>query len=113
MVDEQVPTTEAVTAEKVEVTVKTSKTVGSYNPAHKLVPEHHLLSDDEAKEVLEKLGVEKDKLPKIKINDPAVKYLASIHNTATEAPVREGAIIKVIRESETAERFVAYRLIIG
>ncbi|MCQ2078801.1 MAG: DNA-directed RNA polymerase subunit H [archaeon] len=111
MVDEQVPTTEAAVEEV--VTAKASKSTSSYNPAHRLVPEHHLLSDEETAEVLAKLGVEKDKLPKIRIDDPAVKYLASIHNTSTVAPVREGAVIKVIRESETAERFVVYRLIIA
>ncbi len=79
----------------------------SYNPRHELVPEHHLLSDEEAVEVLKELNVDKDKLPKIKANDPAVLYLKQIHGD-----VKEGSIIKVIRKSGTAGDFCAYRLVI-
>ncbi len=46
---------------------------------HDLVPEHRLLSLDEEKRVLEEKGITKDKLPKIRKNDPGIKAL---ENTA-------------------------------
>lgn len=79
----------------------------SFNPGHILVSEHHLLSEEEALVVLDKLKVERDKLPKIKMDDPAIQYLASIHGE-----VKEGSVIKIIRESETAGEFIVYRLVI-
>ena len=72
------------------------------------MPEHHLLTVEEAEEVLKELNVDRDKLPKIKMDDPAVRYLADIHGS-----VEEGSIIKVVRKSGTAGDFVAYRLVIN
>lgn len=79
----------------------------AFNPGHRLVSEHHLLSAEEAEAVLKKLQVDKDKLPKIKMDDPAVLYLESIHGK-----IEEGSVIKIIRKSETAGEFEAYRLVI-
>ena len=73
---------------------------------HDLVPEHHLLSEEEAQEVLSKLKVTCDQLPKIRKSDAGIKVLEKIYG-----PVDEGRIIKIIRKSETAEEFVAYRLV--
>ena len=83
-------------------------TTNSFNPAHRLVPEHHLLTEEQAAEVLKELQVEKDKLPKIRMDDPAVVYLEQIHGK-----FQEGSIIKIIRKSETAGEFIAYRLVIN
>jgi DNA-directed RNA polymerase subunit H len=46
---------------------------------HDLVPEHRLLSLEEEKAILEEKGITKDKLPKIRKNDPGIKAL---ENTA-------------------------------
>jgi DNA-directed RNA polymerase subunit H len=73
---------------------------------HDLVPEHHLLSEEEAQEVLSKLKVTCDQLPKIRKSDAGIKVLEKIYG-----PVDEGCIVKIIRKSETAEEFVAYRLV--
>jgi DNA-directed RNA polymerase subunit H len=73
---------------------------------HDLVPEHHLLSEEETQEVLSKLRITCDQLPKIRKSDAGVKVLENIFG-----PIEEGRIIKIIRKSETAEEFVAYRLI--
>ena len=73
---------------------------------HDLVPEHHLLSEEEAKKVLSKLKVTCDQLPKIRKSDAGIKVLESIYG-----PIEEGRIVKIVRKSETAEEFVAYRLI--
>ncbi len=77
---------------------------------HDLVPEHILLSDEEAKEVLDKLKLSKDQLPKIRKNDAALRALERTETVAH--PIEPGSIIKVVRKSETAEEFVAYRVVV-
>ncbi len=69
---------------------------------HELVPEHQILSEEEAEEVLEEYGVTKEKLPKIKENDPVVK--------AIEA--EPGDILKITRNSPTAGKSPYYRVVI-
>lgn len=73
---------------------------------HDLVPEHHLLSEEEAKNVLSEMGMTCDQLPKIRNNDAGIKVLESIHG-----PIAEGRIVKIVRKSDTAQEFVAYRLV--
>ncbi len=75
---------------------------------HKLVPEHRLLSEEEAQRILSALRITKDQLPKIKKADPVIRILEKIHG-----PIDEGRIIKVTRLSETAGVSEAYRLVIG
>ncbi|MBE6514817.1 MAG: DNA-directed RNA polymerase subunit H [Candidatus Methanomethylophilaceae archaeon] len=74
---------------------------------HRLVPEHHLLTEEEAEAVLSRKGITRDQLPKIKKSDPGIKVLESVHGH----PIEEGSVIKVVRKSETAQEFVAYRLV--
>ena len=68
---------------------------------HNLVPEHVILSDEEAEKVLDELNIRPDQLPKILPDDPAVK--------AIDAKI--GDILKITRNSETAGIFVAYRVV--
>lgn len=75
---------------------------------HELVPEHYLLTKEEAEAVLSEKGLKYDQLPKIRKSDAAIKVLENINGT----PVEEGRVVKVVRQSETAEEFVAYRLVI-
>ncbi len=72
-----------------------------------MVPEHHLLGDEEAQKVLEDHKITMDQLPKIHRSDAAIKVLENIHG-----PIDEGRIVKIVRKSETAESFVVYRLVI-
>lgn len=74
---------------------------------HELVPEHHLLTDEEAEKVLKDLRITRDQLPKIRKSDACVKVLEKIHG-----PIDEGRIIKIVRKSPTAEIFVGYRMVI-
>lgn len=74
---------------------------------HELVPEHHLLEEAEAQEVLDKLGITKDQLPKIHKSDAGIKVLEKLHG-----PIEAGRIVKIVRKSTTAESFVVYRLVI-
>lgn len=68
---------------------------------HKLVPEHVILSDEEAQEVLDELNITVDQLPKILPGDPVVKAIGA----------KVGDVLKITRESETAGIFVAYRIV--
>ncbi len=75
---------------------------------HELVPEHYLLSDKEAEEVLGELGVDKEQLPKVKRGDPCIEFLEE----ALGQDIVEGRIIKVVRRSPTAGVFVAFRVVV-
>ena len=75
---------------------------------HDLVPEHTLLTEEEATAVLKELNITKDQLPKIRKGDAAIKVLENIRGE----PIELGSVIKVVRKSETAEEFVAYREVI-
>ncbi|MDR3282060.1 MAG: DNA-directed RNA polymerase subunit H [Candidatus Methanoplasma sp.] len=73
---------------------------------HVLVPEHHLLSEEEAEGILSQMGMTRDQLPKIRSGDAGVRVLESIHG-----PIAEGRVVCIVRKSETAQEFVAYRLV--
>lgn len=68
---------------------------------HNLVPEHTILSDEEAEKVLLDLNITEDQIPKILPNDPVVKAIGA----------KEGDILKITRKSETAGMFVSYRIV--
>ena len=68
---------------------------------HDLVPEHIILSDEEAEKVLLEKNITEDQLPKILPNDPVVK--------AIEA--KEGDILKIVRNSATAGVAISYRIV--
>ncbi len=71
--------------------------------SHKLVPKHEILSEEEAKKVIEKYaGGDKYKLPYIRKNDPIVRALGA----------KVGDVIKITRKSPTAGESVYYRLVI-
>ena len=69
---------------------------------HELVPEHVLLTPEEAEEVLKAYKAEAPQLPKIFVNDPAAKEIGA----------KVGDVIKVIRKSYSAWQSVFYRLVI-
>ncbi|KAA0008785.1 MAG: DNA-directed RNA polymerase subunit H [Thermoplasmata archaeon] len=69
---------------------------------HELVPEHVILSKEEAEEVLKKFNIKPEQLPKILTTDPVVKAIGA----------KKGDIIKVIRKSKTALKSVVYRLVV-
>ena len=75
---------------------------------HKLVPEHRLLAPEEADDVLKRLRITRDQLPKIRKTDPVIRVLEKIHG-----PIEEGRVIRVLRLNQTAGVSEAYRLVIG
>lgn len=69
---------------------------------HYLVPQHIALSESETKELLERLSIPADKLPRISINDPISRYYG----------FRQGQVIKIIRDSLAGGRSVAFRVVL-
>ena len=75
---------------------------------HDLVPEHTLLTEEAAAEILNGMGIKKDQLPKIRKSDAAIRVLERVEGKSIEP----GSVIKVVRKSETAEESVAYRVVV-
>ncbi len=74
---------------------------------HGLVPEHKLVPKDEEKEILEKMDVQRENLPKIRKTDPALEQLEKVHGD-----INVGRIIEVRRKSRTSDSANAYRLVV-
>jgi DNA-directed RNA polymerase subunit H (RpoH/RPB5) len=69
---------------------------------HVLVPEHTLVPSEEAAAVMKKLNLDKDKMPCIHKNDPAIAHLKA----------KPGDLIRIKRTSPTAGRTIYYRIVI-
>ena len=74
---------------------------------HEMVPEHVLLSEKEAEEVLKELRIKADQLPKIRKEDPVLKVLEMV-----EGEILSGRIIRITRKSESAGVSVVYRMVV-
>jgi DNA-directed RNA polymerase subunit H len=75
---------------------------------HELVPEHHPLEEKEEKEVLARLGISKDQLPRILRDDPVIRFLED-HGD----PIQPGRIVRIVRKSPTAGVSTVYRVVAG
>lgn len=68
---------------------------------HAMVPEHQIMSEEEAKKLLSTYNITYDQLPKIFHDDPVVKAIKA----------KVGDVIRIIRFSQTAGRAESYRLV--
>lgn len=69
---------------------------------HQLVPKHFLITEREKEELLQKYGITLRQLPRISIEDPAIKDLNG----------KMGDVIKIFRKSQTARESIYYRVIV-
>ncbi|WFO75935.1 DNA-directed RNA polymerase subunit H [Desulfurococcaceae archaeon MEX13E-LK6-19] len=69
---------------------------------HEWVPEHEILSPEEAAEVLKKLGVKPIQLPWLLTSDPVAKAIGA----------KPGDIVRIRRKSFTAGEVIAYRYVV-
>ncbi len=69
---------------------------------HEFVSKHEILTSEEKKKFLEEYKVQPYQLPRIKASDPAIIAVGA----------NPGDIVRVIRKSPTAGKYIAYRYVV-
>ena len=66
---------------------------------HELVPTHEFATEAEIQDIIDKYAIDVKQLPKILVSDPAVQLLGA----------KIGDVVKIIRDSPTAGKYITYR----
>jgi len=69
---------------------------------HELVPEHVVMTAEEKEELLKRYKLKDNMLMRIQAGDPVARYFG----------LKRGQVCKIIRSSETAGRYISYRLVV-
>lgn len=69
---------------------------------HELVPRHIVLGPEEKAELFNRYKLAESQLPKLLTSDPVARYYG----------FKRGQVIKIIRRSDTAGRYVTHRLVV-
>ena len=69
---------------------------------HTLVPKHEIISEKEGEELFKKYNITPDQLPKMLAADPVSMLIGA----------KPGQIVKITRESHTANKAVSYRYVV-